>query len=227
MVKELWFVSGDKIKLRYTLISILLSIAMAFFLLSLVALMSRSPALEKEEILVIREVDLSRLPPPPPPPEEKVTDESSDSIMEMSLIGDSKGVELTFSKTPSMKKIQLEKIEYDELPIEQDKWEDLLSVDFPEVEMSELDEMPAIISRKSVSIPGELRRRGITRVATHVKVLIDEQGNTFLLKILDSRYPEMEVAIRELVKSAKFTPPKKNGEAVHARYDWPITFIQR
>ncbi|WNO10335.1 energy transducer TonB [Teredinibacter sp. KSP-S5-2] len=182
--------------------------------------------MEKEKTLVIREVDVSRLPPPPPPPEEKVVDDSSDSVMEMSLIGDSAGVELTFSKTPSMKTIQLEKIEYDDLPIEQDKWEDLLAVDFPEVEMSELDEMPTIISRKSVSIPWELRRRGISRVATQVKVLIDEGGNTFLLKILDSKYPEMEVAIRELVKSAKFTPPKKNGEAVHARYDWPITFIQ-
>ncbi|WP_269522466.1 TonB family protein [Coraliomargarita parva] len=90
------------------------------------------------------------------------------------------------------------------------------------LESTELDQAPVLLNLPDFRYPAELSRQGIQRARIVVRVIIDERGQARLEEIVSSSHPALEKLARRIVSKTRFTPPTYNGEAVKARYDWPL-----
>ena len=175
--------------------------------------------------LIVREIDVQLPPPPPPLPEVQQVDQSNttDSI---NLFGGTSPARMSFSESPKISFKQVSELEQPKFEFGEDIWKKTLAVDFPEVEVKDLDAIPSLISSINVRVPRELRKQGVSSVEVRVQVLIVENGRAYIRKIIDMGYPEMEDVIRKYIKHVKFTVPTKHGRPVHAIYYWTIRFVE-
>jgi hypothetical protein len=181
-----------------------------------------------EETLTVRNIELSLPPPPPPPPPIKTQPTESDSLTpSINLIGQSSGPALKYSDNPKLTLLNLEKVEkplFDTSSLDLRK---ALTIDFPLFEVNELDKIPRLVSTNRISFPRELSRRGILKVDTKVEIIIDQNGQAFVKKIIDPVYPEMIEVIRKAINDSRFTIPTKDGRPVQAVYLYTLSFINR
>lgn len=90
-------------------------------------------------------------------------------------------------------------------------------------EVNDLDELPRPVRQVKMNPPSEFireRRDGLVKL----EILIDEQGKTRVLKVVDSSSPNLDYSAIEAAEQWLWTPPKKNGKSVRARYILPIGF---
>lgn len=198
---------------------------LAFTLLVLLAPQKSSPP---EEELTVRKIEM-RLPPPPPPPPpvQQKPDVSQAESASINLAGLESQVQMSYTNKPKINTVKMDKIEQPEFELSTLHMRETLSVQFPVVGVKSLDAMPQIVSSKLVSIPGELRRRGITRVETKVQIIIVENGKAYIKKIVDPVYPEMVEPIREYIENIRFTAPTQDGNPVQAEYLFEMNFVYR
>lgn len=181
---------------------------------------------QQEEIVTIRKINVALplpLPPPPPPIELKESRPKS-STPTINLVGLGDGPAMKYSDLPSLgqrAKIKVLQPKFDLNSLDLRK---TLSLDFPVVEVKNLDRIPTVVSSKYISPPKGLVSRGIKRIATKVDIIIDQTGKAYVNKIIDAVYPEMEAIIREWIKHARFTVPTKDGQAVQANYVYGLNF---
>jgi periplasmic protein TonB len=90
-------------------------------------------------------------------------------------------------------------------------------------EVEELDEMPRPVYQVRMEVPNRFRQERVSGLVKF-EIRIDEQGQTHVLKVVESSNPELIPPAREAVRQWRWTPPTKGGEAVSARYVLPIGF---
>ena len=190
--------------------------------LAIIASLINSAHPEKAKKIIVRQIAVS-MPPPPPPPEAKSLQKPQIPKIRVSRTGGGPAIEIgDLSLTLEVKNARKPP------PVKQHDMMTLtnqLNFDWSDVfSLSELDETPRLLSRLAIHFPNELKRRGITKTQARVSVMIDIDGKVLLRNIDYSSHPELNDAIRKLVKQARFTAPKKNGVAVRASFIWPLEF---
>lgn len=206
----------------------LLSAMVLIALLSVLMLSTQGNLDPQDDTVTVRKIDLALpLPPPPPPPIEIQREQSESSSPNINLIGMGNGPALNYSDTPTLSMTHIEKVEKPEFDLASLDLRKTLELDFPVVDVKNLDEVPRAISYKTSAYPRQLSARGIKKIPTKVLIIIDEQGKAYVKKIVDPVYPEMIEVIRAWVKSARFTLPTKNGQPVQAVYLYTLLFNYR
>lgn len=182
----------------------------------------------EEDSVIVRKVDTTLPPPPPPPPPIEIEQvETESEAPTIDLIGLGNGPSMRYSDTPTLGKINIEKVKRPEFNLDSLNFTKTISLDFPVIEAKSLDQLPRVISVRNPSIPRALRGRGISFVPVKVDIIIDDKGRAYIKKIVDPVYPEMVTPIRQWVSSVRFTIPTKNGRPVQAIYHYTLNFRHR
>ena len=87
---------------------------------------------------------------------------------------------------------------------------------------NELDGTPRLLRHGSASFPSSLSRRGVTRGTVVFEVELSTSGSVSIRRTVSSTHTELISAARRVASGARFSPPKKNGQAVKAIMRWPI-----
>lgn len=87
---------------------------------------------------------------------------------------------------------------------------------------SELDGTPRLLRHGSATFPSSLARQGVSRGTVVLEVELSASGSVSVRRVVSSTHPELVAPARAVAASARFTPPKRNGEAVKAIMRWPI-----
>jgi TonB family protein len=87
---------------------------------------------------------------------------------------------------------------------------------------SELDGTPRLLRHGSTTFPSSLARQGVSRGTVVLEVELSTSGAVSVRRVVSSTHPELVAPARGVASSARFTPPKRNGEAVKAIMRWPI-----
>ena len=174
--------------------------------------------------VTIREVTLAA-PPPDPPPQVQRSHVKPIPSPNLQLDVASQGAQMQLSPTPldwDLTKLKLPEVKVDNLHASM-----LSSLDFSwqAFGLSELDELPRLLTNLSPLFPESLKRRGIKKVDVQLSVMIDEKGGVLLKRINLNPYPELTKSIKRLVSQARFSIPKKNGVAVRTTFNWPVEFV--
>ncbi len=171
------------------------------------------------EEVSVREVSLTAPPPPPPPPPPQVV-QTPRPVNSVQLQVEGVGPQLPMFKieTPDIKVAQPEVMD---MPTRQTQWQSL-EVNWEAFSLDDLDALPALLTPVRAVIPKSLERRGINHILIKLDVVIDESGQVNLVKVVENPYPELASEIRKIVKSSRFSPPKKGDDVVRARFIWPI-----
>lgn len=90
-------------------------------------------------------------------------------------------------------------------------------------DVKELDGKPRLIRHGSTTFPSSLARRGITRGTVVLEVELSTAGRVSVRRVISTQYPDLASAARRVALGSRFTPPKKQGQAVKAIMRWPIT----
>ena len=205
----------------------LISLVLVAFL-TVLMLLAKGGNFVKEESVTVRKVDII-LPPPPEPPDpmKKPKPDSQTQNPAIDLIGPGEGPVLDYEDNPKLSMLNLEKIDKLDFDPSSLNLTKALSLDFPLLEVKDLDRIPRLVSTNRISFPRELRQRGITEIATVVEIIIDQSGQAYVKKIVDPVYPEMIEIIRKAINDSRFTVPTKNGRPVQAVYLYTLKFIYR
>jgi len=206
----------------------IIGVLLILSLVALILLMKAAPLKEPEKLMV-RSLDVAVPPPPPePPPPVKVQAQATTAPSPtVDLFGAGEGPSLSYARNPELTLDNLQRIEKPEFDKNTFDLSTNLSVDFPLLEVKELDSVPRLLSNNRISFPRQLREKGVDRVATKVEIIIDQQGKAYVKKIVDPVYPEMADVIRKAINDSRFTTPTKNGRPVQAIYLYTLVFINR
>lgn len=172
---------------------------------------SHSPELTLRTLSTINPVSLpapppppaAETPPPPPPPDLPRLEIQLDPVappVKASLVRD---VELRLN--PS-----------DFAPVQ----------DAPLAQMvfsaADLDTMPKLVNRPSIVFPANLKAKGVKQVKVVLDVNLSPGGIVTVQRVLESPSDDFTAVARSYATKARFTPPKKDGRSVQARFRWPL-----
>lgn len=87
---------------------------------------------------------------------------------------------------------------------------------------ADLNDKPRIMNAPSVVYPRELIRRGVREGRVLALIEINPKGRARVLKILAATEPRLVAAAKEVIRKARFSPPKVGGEVRTVRGEWPI-----
>lgn len=169
----------------------------------------------------VRQVHTVSLPPPPPPP--PVQQQTDVPVQAMTLAVSGQGAALNLSLVPPVKVEMLapEPVLMTQAPTD---WQSALDIDWQAFGLDELDGLPQLLTSIKASFPNSLVRQGVFQVVVKLDVFIDEQGLVSLIAITENPHSELVSSIHNIVKTSRFSVPKKNGQAVKARFIWPVEF---
>ena len=173
--------------------------------------------------LTIREVTLAAAPPPPPPQIQR-SHVKQIQLPNLQLEAAGQGAQMQLSAKPL--DLDILKLKLPEVKLDNQQTSMLSSLDFSwqAFGLSELDELPRLLTKLSTQFPESLKRRGIKKVDVQLSVMIDETGAVLLKHINHNPYPELTQSIKKLVRQARFSIPKKDGVAVRTTFNWPVEF---
>ncbi len=90
-------------------------------------------------------------------------------------------------------------------------------------ELDELDEVPRLLRAGRVDYPAQLRRSGVEGFVQLV-VVIRRDGGVEVTEVVESSHRAFVAPAVRGAESSRFTPPRRFGETVRARYTWTIEF---
>ena len=88
---------------------------------------------------------------------------------------------------------------------------------------NELDGTPRLLRHGSATFPSSLSKEGIKSGTVTFEVELSTSGSVSIRRVISSTHAELIAPARKVAESARFTPPTKNGQAVKAIMNWPIT----
>ncbi|MEP4889121.1 MAG: hypothetical protein ABJV04_03775 [Aliiglaciecola sp.] len=206
---------------RFLIAPLLASLLIASLVSVVLNVLIQNPGLQTG--LTIRKVNLAVLPPPPTPKRQQLKSQIN-SAPNIQLSVDGEGANMEIQYTDTLQDIQISELPEVKIHNSQNNLLDMLSFDWQAFGLSDLDEMPKLLTELKIKFPDSLKRQGVTNAAVELAVLIDEQGSVLLKNIKQNKYPELNVAIKKLVKQARFSIPRKDGIAVRASFNWPLEF---
>jgi hypothetical protein len=197
-------------------------------LLVLVAGLDTLGDLDAPERFVLTEVTTYEAPPPPPPPPPRPSDSRN---------GGSTGALLAMeSRSPvSLDVMQLNvRIQPGELNLgglgqgigvgSGDGTGD--GRGFGLATLAELDQLPTVVSAPVFPYPDEATARGIAEFDIRFHILIDEEGRTYAIAVVQSPFPSLSNEFLKWASRVRFSPPTRLGIPVRTEYLWPV-HIQR
>lgn len=95
------------------------------------------------------------------------------------------------------------------------------------VTLSELDQLPAVTSAPVFPYPAEATARGIEEFEVRFHILIDEEGRTYPLAIVENPFPSLGTELLEWASDVRFSPPTRLGIPVRTEYLWPVKYALR
>lgn len=197
---------------RHQIHASLLSLAILSLALFILWLGHWLPASLPDKIEV-REVALT-LPPPPPPPVHQ-------QVVETPATLQVRGAGPAIPRIDVKQTINPIKPDIPAVDTRQTQWQSL-EIDWNAFDLNQLDGLPNLLTPLRVTFPKSLSRKGIKRVLVKLDVIIDEQGQVTLVNIVENPHPELISEIQRLVRDSRFTAPKKDKQAVRARFIWPV-----
>lgn len=208
-------------KNRRRLLSFGLSMAVFIFMFALLFIKKNLDGLVKDE-LVIREISLATPPPPPPPPQQQ--QERVEAEVQLNVEG--KGPPIQVSEIKMEDPLEAFDLMTPNIQTLTTDWDLDLEVNWTAYGLDELDSTPSLLTSLRADWPQELTKQGIEHVVVRLDVFIDETGRINLVSILENAFPILNKPIERVIKAARFSIPQKGGEAVRARFIWPVEFIK-
>lgn len=98
---------------------------------------------------------------------------------------------------------------------------------FALVTLSELDQTPVVVSAPVFGYPDEAIERGLDEFELLFEIVIDEEGRTYPIALLENPLPSMSDALLDWAAQVRFTPPTRLGIPVSTRYTWPVKITVR
>ncbi len=197
--------------------------------------------------LAIREIQTVTFepPPPPPPPEEPPTDAPPPppSLTNLSTLPDPSRVPIPQADVPMDITLPVENFHADLAPAPLNLSPEPIRVNHskqffkkeqnykpappPPVakshySTSELDGTPRLLRHGSATFPSSLARQGVSRGTVVFEVELSTSGSVTVRSVVSTTHPELVAPARRVAASARFTPPKRDGQAVKAIMRWPI-----
>ena len=176
---------------------------------------------EYEPKVMVRKVTQAYTPPPPPPkPVSRPITEAQPTI-DLNTAGE--GPSLDVSKLTIKQDFDpmLSPPDLNHAP------NDLnldLAIDWQAFGLGELDSVPVLLTQIKAIFPRSLARKGIKKAKVALDVFIDEQGSITLIGIKEMPYKELLDSIHKIIRNSRFSVPTKSGQAVRARFIWPVEF---
>jgi hypothetical protein len=184
---------------------------------------------DERQVMTQRAVELYAPPPPPPPPARRNDARS----------GGSTGAQLTLRRSQApvpldtmRLDIQFAAAEVGSLNIaglgqgiglgSGDGTGDGSGTGFGLAALSELDQIPMVVSAPVFPWPEEATERGLAEFDLEYYVLIDEEGRTHPIAMLKNPFPASNAAFLEWASRVRFSPPTRLGIPVRAEYSWPV-----
>jgi hypothetical protein len=180
------------------------------------------------ERLVLTDVTTYQAPPPPPPPPPRPREARS---------GGSTGafLPLDTSRAPVLDVMQLDvrfAARIGELNLgglgqgigvgSGDGTGDGSEAGFGLATLSELDQVPYVVSAPVLPYPEEASARGLSEFDVRYHILVDEQGQGYPIALLENPFPELNSEFMEWASKVRFSQPTRLGIPVRAEYVWPV-----
>jgi len=88
--------------------------------------------------------------------------------------------------------------------------------------LSELDQVPIVVSAPLFPYPDEAIARGLTEFDLRFHILVDEEGFGHPIALLQNPFPSLNAEFMEWASRVRFTSPTRLGIPVRAEYQWPV-----
>lgn len=88
--------------------------------------------------------------------------------------------------------------------------------------LGELDQQPTVISAPLFAYPALALAQGITEFDLQFQILIDEEGRTYPIAIVQNPFPTLARDFLSYASQVRFTPPTRLGVPVRTEYLWPV-----
>lgn len=197
---------------RHTLV-FALSLALIVLLLVFISLDSLFTR-DLPETTILHEVQLASASPPPPPATNTL--DSSETLIDLSV---------TTVESPVMMLSMNLEVEVPSQELFGDSsanWGDGIGLDMNGVGASDLDSIPTVIIAPLLAYPKEVEESGVTEFEVVLHILIDENGDAYLVKILENPFPIMNKEVEAFVAGVRFSPPTLLGIKVKANHRWTL-----
>lgn len=86
--------------------------------------------------------------------------------------------------------------------------------------LGELDNKPRLVRQGRFRWPSSTSDRSVT---AKVLVELDEQGRCKVISFSSISNSHFKSTVSQVVSGSRYTPPKRNGRSVKARFYWPLT----
>src|SRR5262245_55833984 len=93
--------------------------------------------------------------------------------------------------------------------------------------ISELDQVPMVVSAPPFAYPAEATARGLTEFNLRYHILIDEQGRTYPIALVENPFPSLNQQFMAYAAQVRFSPPTRLGIPVKTEYVWPVKITRR
>ncbi|MEM0912321.1 MAG: energy transducer TonB [Pseudomonadota bacterium] len=203
------------VKVKSTIMSVLfLAAALTVLWLGNSIRFSADPDIDLQTIELITPV----IQPPPPPPPSTVREPIKITELPLQTQGSGAAIQMIEIKP---QELDWEMPDSPTVMTDDVQWQPL-EVNWDAIDLSQLDAMPTLLTMTRAKIPPRLARRGIKKVNVQLDILIDTEGKLTLIEIVENPHQEMVNEIKRLVRTARFTPPLKNGVPVRTRFILPL-----
>jgi hypothetical protein len=95
------------------------------------------------------------------------------------------------------------------------------------VTLSELDQQPVVVSAPVFAYPQEMAARGVAVFDVKFHILIDEEGRTYPIAVIENPFPALQSELLEFASKVRFSPPTRLGVPTRTEYLWPVRFSHR
>ncbi len=102
--------------------------------------------------------------------------------------------------------------------------EDIGAASLQLVGFSDLDETPMVLFAPTITYPQDAIDHRIDEFEVKIHIMIDEEGRTFPVRIVESPFPGLDDEFAEYASKVVFSPPKRLGIPVKTEYLWPVVF---
>lgn len=192
--------------------------SMVILLTSILIVNNRQQLDEPDTVIVHSLINSVQLPPPPPPMEMEQQQQTAPKL-DVRIAGDGPSLKLSKLKAPTLKpNLSVKKTKITSPNISDQS----MQFDTSAFGLSDLDALPRQLTPLQITFTPDMKRKGVKKVTVKLHVQIDTYGRVLLKAIKENPYPQLNKALVALVRSAKFTPPKRHGKLVKAEFIWPL-----